>query len=68
MVTITKILISKLLIKHKFMVFNLVLCDDYPSAVTILWLLTSKICYAYLSFITSSTNKIEHAAAKFVQH
>ena len=28
-------LMSKLCIKHKFMIFNLVLCDNYPSAVTI---------------------------------
>ena len=29
-----KIPISKLHIKHKFMAFNLVLYDDYPSAAT----------------------------------
>ena len=32
---LTEILISKLHVKHKFMVFNLVLCDDYLSAATI---------------------------------
>ena len=30
-----KILTSKLHIKHKFMVFNLVLCDDHSTAVTV---------------------------------
>ena len=31
---LTKIVISKLHIKHKFMVFDFVLGDDYPSVAT----------------------------------
>ena len=32
---LTEICISRLCVRHKFMVFNLVLCGDHPSAVTI---------------------------------
>ena len=33
-------------VKHIFMVFNLVLCDDYPvQRLCDVWLLTSKIWY-----------------------
>ena len=48
---LTEILILKLHIKHKFMIFNLVLCNDYPSVAIGMSLFCFFFTYFFLAIL-----------------